>query len=491
MIWNDLNIKSLDNCSDFEFYYELRKRFIEIAQGFGIKNVIYLPESSLYTEHIIYVSIDCDLNRLRKAEVLTGLFTHELGHSLYTHPPKEIILKSSNELYAGLFNLIEDERMERAMISFSLSKYFQSTKDYYFKDKKIESIEDFLLLYIRYPQAIGNEYPKFKVFLDSVFEIFPKTIKEVDIAVEKILKYFGNKKVNIKATDIARDAKKKAQKELLEAAKERRKEVFSKDSTQVTVFEDVSNDKEHKAEYGRIKEENIDSILKLRNIFKIRQRQVLHNKRGLYFGDFDNDEIVSAYIGQKNVYMNKKVHIANGFNLVLLIDLSGSMKGTNLYNAKIFSIIVYESLKLLRDVNLKILGHSTLSFSNSPTLIQRFYDYKLPKTPYSLAGIDALFENRDGAALDAIHKELREETDEEVILFMISDGIPEATLPEGQDDIEELRKAVNRAERDNIKIIHAAIEEIAYLPEVYKRSFLIYDFKELQKIFQKIVNEQF
>lgn len=502
MIWEDLQISMTAYEKSFVFYYKLRKRFLELGEKYNIKGVFFLPNESFYIDNKIYISLDCSLKKKEKAKVLTGLFLHELGHSIHTKLPKKIKVKWANPVYAKIFGVIEDERMERAMSSFKLSKYFADVKTYYFAGHKPRGIGEFLLYYIRYPKNLTKVHVEFKKALDLIFKEFPKTLNDVDIATEQILAYLGEVKIDTAPfEEIPGDilnpevAKKLLQFELKKGAKNKDKNIFpltkEEDFTLVTVIEDMPNSIGYKPAYEKIKEANLKDILRLRNIFNLRQKQIQKNKRGLYFGDLDTDEIVSAVLGQTNVYEDKRTYISNGFTFVLLIDLSGSMRGGNILNAKIFSILVYESLKKLRDIDLTILGHTTLDFGRSATLIQRFYSSKSVETPYSIAGMKGHCDNRDGASLQYVHEMIREQTKDDVILFMISDGLPEATLPKGQNGIEELKEAVRRAEADRIKIFHVAIDEDAYLPEVYKRSFLISDFKKLEKLFQKIVNEQF
>jgi nitric oxide reductase activation protein len=112
----------------------------------------------------------------------------------------------------------------------------------------------------------------------------------------------------------------------------------------------------------------------------------------------------------------------------------------------------------MRTVDLYIYGHTADVNVPGTTQIFRYYA-PCRRRRFSLGSIKARADNRDGVALEAIGREVLKKAGraEEIIMFVLSDGIPAAHNYGGTEAIDHTRKAVQRLQRAGIKIIQIAI----------------------------------
>lgn len=173
------------------------------------------------------------------------------------------------------------------------------------------------------------------------------------------------------------------------------------------------------------------------------------NLRGMRNGNLDESKIVEAAHGVHNVYFSKTPKQSKKINVVMLIDESGSMQHADSGEAPRYvhagcaAIMLEKAFESFNVGHLFIYGFT----GNSSWGVRKEFDYnqiliyKEPgrNIPYGLGSIRPRFENRDGQCIRAVAKRVRSFTNEPMIFFVISDGMPAAPDYKGTEDT---RKAV-------------------------------------------------
>jgi cobalamin biosynthesis protein CobT len=161
--------------------------------------------------------------------------------------------------------------------------------------------------------------------------------------------------------------------------------------------------------------------------------------RGLRSGNLDESKIVEAATGAKNVHIKTSAKEVKSINIVMLIDESGSMCNMNAYaNAAKAAILIEKTFEKFPVGKLFIYGFT----SDAPWQDGKGYDfnqiirYREPglNIKYGLGNVQARSNNRDGHAIRAVVKRVRSFTNDPMLFFVISDGVPAATKYEGYTD---------------------------------------------------------
>lgn len=201
-------------------------------------------------------------------------------------------------------------------------------------------------------------------------------------------------------------------------------------------------------------------------IQQLNRNQTIVNS-GLSEGDFDDALLVDAIVGSKNVYKEEHRMMNRGACVGLLIDESGSMGwGAKWFEAMKIAVLFERALEGVNNVDFYCYGHTTgNSFKRSgyedATIINVYYEGRKTSNRKILGKIHAHNTNRDGHAILETIGRMREKVKKEIpiILFMISDGEPSASVPHGYNGTTYTKKAVNTVEKyANATVIHIAIE---------------------------------
>lgn len=193
--------------------------------------------------------------------------------------------------------------------------------------------------------------------------------------------------------------------------------------------------------------------------------------RGLSEGDFDDSMLVDSLVGAKNVYMESH-KIKNRSAVVgLLIDESGSMDGEHIKHARQIAVMFERALTGVNNIDFYCYGHTTGASlqhggrnSYDSTHINVYFEGMKKSDRYNLGKIHSHNTNRDGHAILEVVGRMRKTVSHEkpIILFMISDGAPSASVPDKYrgDGRAYTKKCVDTVQRtSNTQIIHIAIEE--------------------------------
>lgn len=264
-----------------------------------------------------------------------------------------------------------------------------------------------------------------------------------------------------------------------------------------TIF--VKNDKGWGNTYERsnyIKErdqirEFIPSIKKILMSNNKNYTGVLH---GCKTGTLDTTKLAEAYQGVEHVYFkNYKVKTKNT-SICILIDESGSMGGNREVSARKAAILLNEAFKDLPNVNLYIYGHSgdqLRIYSDKSTDIYVYREPGQQRRDFVLANSHARWENRDGVALREVAKRIRTKFHDqnEVLMFVISDGEPSANDYRGSSAIEDTRQAVLELEKMRFIPVSISIDAWYNPSRMYKNYIELTDLNSLAQELGKVVKK--
>jgi len=191
--------------------------------------------------------------------------------------------------------------------------------------------------------------------------------------------------------------------------------------------------------------------------------------KGLTEGDFDDGMLVDAIVGAKNIYKQDHKVMNRGACIGLLIDESGSMgSSSRWYQAMKIAVMFERALEGVNGVDFYCYGHTTGNdIRNSTsgadaTWINVYYEGRKVSDRKALGKIHNHNTNRDGHAILEVVARMRTKVAQNmpIILFMISDGEPSASVPSGYTGITYTKKAVNVVEKySNATVLHVAIDK--------------------------------
>jgi len=171
-------------------------------------------------------------------------------------------------------------------------------------------------------------------------------------------------------------------------------------------------------------------ISRIRKRFDFYDYHYVANSHSNPRGDLDEGKFPDALTGARNIYIKKERVVSKEFNVVLLVDLSGSMQGEEIAQARRTAVLLYEALKHNNSLKLFIYGHTADHRLNdgsvAPTAIYVFKEPGKKFNPHVLGGIQALANNRDGVAIESTVARVKSISNLNTLLITISDGSPAA-----------------------------------------------------------------
>lgn len=212
-----------------------------------------------------------------------------------------------------------------------------------------------------------------------------------------------------------------------------------------------------------------------KDLFERRKGSVKHN---LYSGK--NIDLRAICNGSNKVFMQNK--LPNNKPLLaasVLIDQSGSMRGTKIYKATVAAMMLEDFCRNL-NIPCSVTGHCTSAS------IVNIYDYidfgeRNPNAKERLAAISCGGCNRDGYAIRYVANKLAKRSEETKLLFIVSDGLPNHSNYGTHELIADLADMNKRNRNKGIIIVPICIEKscLKELSFIYGSSLV--DATDLQK----------
>lgn len=213
-------------------------------------------------------------------------------------------------------------------------------------------------------------------------------------------------------------------------------------------------------------------------------------ERNLFFGSQMNYQ--ALYDPGKRIFCNLEVRKKVNTAVALLIDMSGSMEGKRMKQARLCALCLYEFCRSA-GIPILIYGHHTDNKQYRRVQNETVYLHSLAEfdadcnDKYRIAGIEANGCNRDGAAIIFVGEKLAKRPEKIKLLFLISDGFPNASCYRGKEAEADLLQIKEKLEKKRITMLMAAIgEDKEAIQRIYKEGFLdISDLEQLPYILPK------
>lgn len=222
----------------------------------------------------------------------------------------------------------------------------------------------------------------------------------------------------------------------------------------VFIVKQANAEAEYKNSFDDVKQ-HINGLVNTFSKFFVEQE---HRLTGMRRGTLDTNKLAEAYQSVETVYSNKFKRTTPGLDVCLLIDESGSMSGKNIDSARRCAILLNETFSRIKQCNFYVYGHTADKRKTGDVIINVYRD-NWNRNRYALGNVDAHANNKDSVAIEEVHKMVRKQTSKPLLMFVISDGAPNASGLRGQSGVNAVKTIVNKIEgSDNTIICQIAIE---------------------------------
>lgn len=219
----------------------------------------------------------------------------------------------------------------------------------------------------------------------------------------------------------------------------------------------------------------------LQKLFSRKSKNYEFSMKSMRSGRLDTNKIAEAAQQVPTIYERFGQVTTSKVCVGVLIDESGSMGGSKIEKAREAAIFINEVFKKMPDVQLFIYGHTADSTTCGSTDMMVYREKGFITDSFSLGSVRARGNNRDGDAIYATAKRMRNHTPDQGLLFVISDGAPSASDYGGRSAIEDTRKKVLRAQALGFQVIQIAIEEHVPSRDMFDYFIKMTDIKNLPR----------
>lgn len=219
----------------------------------------------------------------------------------------------------------------------------------------------------------------------------------------------------------------------------------------------------------------------LQKLFQRKSKDYQFAMRSMRSGRLDTNKIAEAVQRVPTVYERYGQVKTDKICVGVLIDESGSMCGSKIQKAREAAIFINEVFKGMKDVQLFMYGHTADEYTSGSTQIRIYREPNYHVDAYALGAVEARSNNRDGDAILATAKRIRKQTENQGILFVLSDGQPSAHDYNGQEAIRDTREKVTKAQNYGFQVIQIAIEECVPSKEMFDYYIKMTDIKNLPR----------
>lgn len=228
----------------------------------------------------------------------------------------------------------------------------------------------------------------------------------------------------------------------------------------VFIVKQEDSERRYKADFDTVKQ-HINGLVNTFSKFFVEQEYRL---TGMRRGVLDTNKLAEAYQAVETVYSNKFKRTTPGLDVCVLIDESGSMSGTNISSARKCAILLNEVFLRLKQCDFYVYGHTADNRQTGEVTINVYRDH-WNRNRYALGKVDSYSNNKDSVAIAETYKMVRKQTAKPLLMFVISDGAPNAWGLRGQPAVEEVKKVVNRIESNGDTLVCQIAIESHFRPQ--------------------------
>lgn len=228
----------------------------------------------------------------------------------------------------------------------------------------------------------------------------------------------------------------------------------------VFIVKQEDYERRYKADFDTVKQ-HINGLVNTFSKFFVEQEYRL---TGMRRGVLDTNKLAEAYQAVETVYSNKFKRTTPGLDVCVLIDESGSMSGTNIASARKCAILLNEVFLRLKQCDFYVYGHTADNRHVGEVTINVYRDH-WNRNRYALGKVESYFNNKDSVAIEETYKMVRKQTSKPLLMFVISDGAPNAYGLRGQPAVEEVKKVVNRIESNGDTLVCQIAIESHFRPQ--------------------------
>jgi nitric oxide reductase activation protein len=248
------------------------------------------------------------------------------------------------------------------------------------------------------------------------------------------------------------------------------------------------NPHNYTTDYKFSKEEikDAENLIKMLDISFDPKEDVVKSLRA---GKLDVCKIAEVPAGSTSIYKQTvEDQDTKPFGVCILADLSGSMTCSNRLDMQkhVLNVLYLAMSQTVTPDKLWIYGHT----GDEEAEIHPFYtpyDTDYEKNILNYNRIEYA-QNYDGPVIEAIHKKIREVSEDRIIFISLSDGQPSGNGYGSDEDVDDMKKILERARRDDFVTIGIGIQYLC-VDGLYTYHKVVDDLSTLVKDVSHIVNK--
>lgn len=203
-------------------------------------------------------------------------------------------------------------------------------------------------------------------------------------------------------------------------------------------------------------------LARIRAALKFRQELPRYSVRLEKEGLLDEEELWRFAAGDYRLFEEHVIASHPQTQMTLLVDCSGSMNTrSKLPRAQELAQLFVWALRDMENVTTKVFGHSGNVVHGNDCQIYRFWEPGDPMSRLGLISAVPHMNNYDSFAIGWCAKEITErgQPNEQRLLFVLSDGLPQANGYGGRSAMDHVAEVVAWGKKNGVRIIQIAIDD--------------------------------
>ena len=435
-----------------------------------------------------------------RMDILSGLGVHEIMHLECSSPDLCRLAGERGALFRQIYNTVEDEfiEIELGEVSPGYTGYIRSAKVYMFSDayrafvRQDRSLLNAFLLFARYPEglswSVASRYERELFDVKRILTPYPNNEAKVFAATERIFELFEKAHRDdhypepspglqgfLAQASRHHDAPAEAIPPFLRRRLPREvyRESTAKTSGPITWEDATDNPAQYLNDLGEVR----PFVHRLRRRLQRWIQPTGYPDSYRRTGRLDPQRLHRIPTGDSRVFKLADRPTQRKMALSLLVDESGSMQHEKIAAARKVAVLFQEALRGVSQLELVIFGHT----ADNPDGTTNMFRYHQPgsKAKFRIGSMSSRRNNRDGVAVQAAAQETRRVTQaKDIVLFVISDGLPQATGYKGDAAVANTRAVVKRIER-RMSVIQIAIDPVLDSSRMFKHHLTFTDLQAL------------